>query len=90
MLYARALFFSGASRRWRLRAATGAPEVSFVHCYRLAWSRYVDVEGAVRGCRLRRADVVVGAGSRAQRSGTLCPDFEGRPHRGPKSHSMQT
>ena len=40
MLYARALFFSGAPRRWRLRAATGAPEVSFVHCYRLAWSRF--------------------------------------------------
>ncbi len=25
------------------------PEASFVHCYRLAWSRYVDVEAA-RGC----------------------------------------
>ena len=49
MLYARALFFSGASRRWRLRAATAAPEVSFMRCYRLAWSRYVDVEAA-RGC----------------------------------------
>ena len=41
------------------------PEVSFVRCYRLAWSRYVDVEAA-RGCLVSgELYAAVGAVSRA-------------------------
>jgi hypothetical protein len=51
-------WFGGGGRGARARgfcaamafpAVRPAPEVSFVHCYRLAWSSYADVEAA-RGC----------------------------------------
>ena len=49
MLYARVVFFGGVAAMAFAGGHGRPPEASFVHCYRLAWSSFVDVEAA-RGC----------------------------------------
>jgi len=48
-LDARVVFFGGVAAMALAGGHGRPPAVSFVHCYRLAWSSYVDVEAA-RGC----------------------------------------